>query len=215
MGMMKAGTTSIYGYFRCGLDAKYHSRLSHYDCHPPPEGSFLREKKQYTGMACGKRMRRNIQKYQRGAFDEMREFDLYAELDAIEGNGGLTLPQWSFVADIHAAFPHATWVLNVREPAGWVRSLDRWKDLRQRHVDYPGGEEFPAGRGARDEEMVEFYRRQAQRVRDFVADHPSHALVEVAIDSPTAGRVMEEAFGISEACWGARNVYNGTAKWAA
>jgi hypothetical protein len=33
MGLMKAGTTSIYGYFRCGLDPKT-SKLSHYDCKP-------------------------------------------------------------------------------------------------------------------------------------------------------------------------------------
>jgi hypothetical protein len=34
MGLMKAGTTSIYGYFRCGLDPNT-SKLSHYDCKPP------------------------------------------------------------------------------------------------------------------------------------------------------------------------------------
>ena len=34
MGLMKAGTTSIYGYFRCGLDPTT-TKLSHYDCKPP------------------------------------------------------------------------------------------------------------------------------------------------------------------------------------
>jgi hypothetical protein len=38
MGLMKAGTTSIYGYFRCGLDPKI-SKLSHYDCKPPLRSS--------------------------------------------------------------------------------------------------------------------------------------------------------------------------------
>jgi hypothetical protein len=31
MGKMKSGTTSIYGYFKCGLDPKM-AKLSHYDC---------------------------------------------------------------------------------------------------------------------------------------------------------------------------------------
>eukprot|EP00429_Kryptoperidinium_foliaceum_P032951 CAMPEP_0176167442 /NCGR_PEP_ID=MMETSP0120_2-20121206/85669_1 /TAXON_ID=160619 /ORGANISM="Kryptoperidinium foliaceum, Strain CCMP 1326" /LENGTH=173 /DNA_ID=CAMNT_0017505071 /DNA_START=63 /DNA_END=581 /DNA_ORIENTATION=+ len=104
MGLMKAGTTSIYGYFKCGLRPEFHSRLSHYDCNA--SGGT---------MSCGKRMRRNIQKMKKPAFDQMDQFILYAELDAQELNGGMTLPQWDFLQQIYDAFPNATWVLNVRE----------------------------------------------------------------------------------------------------
>jgi hypothetical protein len=206
LGLMKAGTTSIFGYFRCGLDANA-SRLSHYDCRPPDDFSYI-------GLACGRRMRRNVQYYKYAAFKTIHKFDLYAELDAQENNGGITLPQWSFLREMHDQFPKATWILNLRDPTKWLQSIDRWKDLRKRLIDYSGGDDFPKGRGTRDEEMIDFYHKQAQRVRDFVADHPSHTLVEVNIDGPDAGQVMEDAFGISgDTCWGARNVYNGSARW--
>ena len=107
----------------------------------------------------------------------------------------------------------STWILNLRNPDEWLKSIDRWKDLRQRLIDFPGGSEFPRKTGMNDSEMIDFYNRQAQRVRDFVEDHPSHTLVEVTIDQPNAGQVMEDAFGISSSCWGARNVNNGSAIW--
>ena len=203
MGLQKAGTTSIYSYFKCGMDGA----LSHYDCKPDPR------RPGEIGMACGKRLRRNIEKFQKPAFDEIDHFDLYAELDAQENNGGITLPQWNFVQQMHDHFPNATWILNLRDPQAWLRSVDRWQDLRQRFIGYLGGVDFPKGRGAKDEEMVAFYKVQAQRIRDFVKDHPSITLVEVQIDSPEAGQVMEDAFGISKKCWGNKNANNGAAFW--
>lgn len=74
--------------------------------------------------------------------------------------------------------------------------------------------DLPRGKGGDDEEMIAFYHRQAERIRQFVAENPSHTLVEVAIDKPEAGKIMEDAFGISaEACWGKRNVNDGNAVW--
>ena len=205
MGLMKAGTTSIYGYFKCGLDPK-HSKLSHYNCNAKKKGSV---------MSCGKRMRRNIQKYKKPAFDSIDMFTLYAELDGQEKNGGITVPQYHFLDEIHDHFPNATWILNLRNPQDWLRSIDRWQDLRQRFIDNPFWPDLPKGTGADDKDMIFFYNQQAQRIRNFVKEHPSHHLVEVAIDQPNAGQIMEDAFGISdEACWRKRNVNNnGEAVW--
>jgi hypothetical protein len=208
MGLMKAGTTSVYGYFKCGLDPA-HSELSHYDCKPDSHID-----PEHIGMACGKRIRRNLTKNKKPAFSTMDQFDLYAELDAQELQGGMTLPQWEFLAEIHDQFPNATWILNLRDPSKWLDSVNRWKDLRQRFIDNPFLPDLPRGEGAEDNDMLDFYDAQAQRVRDFVATHPSHTLVEVQIDSPDAGHVMENAFGIPSACWGNRNMNNGSAIWA-
>lgn len=86
MGLMKAGTTSIYSYFKCGLDPNF-SKLSHYNCNDGTKGL----------MSCGKRMRRNITKMKTKAFATMDMFTVYAELDGQEKNGGITVPQWQFV----------------------------------------------------------------------------------------------------------------------
>jgi hypothetical protein len=207
MGLMKAGTTSVYGYFKCGLDPAV-AKLSHYDCQPGESGDFEK-----IGMACGKRMRRNLTKYHKPAFFTFDRFHLYAELDAQELKGGMTLPQWSYLEAIYAQFPNATWILNWREPAQWLQSVDRWRDLRQRFIDNPFSPDLPKGKGEDDADMIHFYVAQAQRIRDFVQSHPSLSFVELPIDSPDAGQIIEDAFGITRACWGNRNVNNGTAIW--
>jgi hypothetical protein len=207
MGLMKAGTTSILSYFKCGMDGNA-TQFSHYDCIADNNNP------NNIGMACGKRMRRNIEKAHKPAFHGMDQFDVYAELDAQELSGGMTLPQWRFLQEIHDHFPHATWILNLRNPRQWLDSVDRWKDLRQRFVDNSYYPDFVKGKGQTDDEMLDFYNRQAQRIRDFVRDHPSHILVEVPIDRPEAGQILEDAFGISHnECWSNRNVNNGTAVW--
>mmetsp|Transcript_3902 Transcript_3902/g.8930 ORF Transcript_3902/g.8930 Transcript_3902/m.8930 type:complete len:328 (+) Transcript_3902:217-1200(+) len=211
MGLMKAGTTSIYSYFRCGMDLDV-TKISHYDCRPRKHFPTI------TGMACGKRMQKNINEFKppRPIFDGLDEFHIYTELDALYPNGGMTIPQWSFVERIHLAYPNATWILNTRDPQKWLESVNRWDDMRQHFVNNPFPPVLPRGKGAKDEDMLEFYNAQAQRIRDFVAadDHSSHTLVEVKIDSDDAGQVMESAFGIDRRCWGNRNAnVNGTAIW--
>lgn len=204
MGMMKAGTTSIYSFFRCGLDPKS-SKLSHYDCRPG------RNPKKII-MSCGRRMRTNLKTRRVEAFNSMDDFHLYSELDAME-RFGMTLPQYSFLQQIYDNFPNATWILNTRDAQKWLHSVDRWRDLRQRFIDMHLWPHFRRGLGTKDEEMIEFYNHQAQRVRDFVKEHPSIHFVEVKIDDDGAGQVMEDATGITRQCWGNKNVNQGDAKW--
>jgi hypothetical protein len=208
MGLMKAGTTSIFGYFKCGLDPKY-SKLSHYNCNDPATKQGI--------MSCGKRMRRNVTKMKNTtAFHTMDMFHLYSELDGQEYNGGISVPQWHFIQAIHDNFPNATWILNLRDPHDWLKSINRWQDLRQRFIDNAFKPELPIGVGEDDNDMIKFYNAQAQLIRDFAEEHPSHNLVEVQIDSPEAGDVMEDAFGISaDACWKKRNGnHDGKAVWS-
>jgi hypothetical protein len=50
------------------------------------------------------------------------------------------------------------------------------------------------------------YRTHEQVIRDFVQQHPSHALVEIDITSDTAGQQLVNAFGVQYAdCWTHRN----------
>lgn len=119
-----------------------------------------------------------------------------------------------FVEQIYENYPNATWILNLREPHDWLKSIDRWQDLRKRFTDNPYTPTLPRGKGGDDQDMISFYQAQAQRIRDFVNTHPSITLVEVQIDDSTAGQVMEDAFGIpASLCWKKRNANNGTAIW--
>ena len=166
-------------------------------------------------MSCGKRIRRNLTKMRKPAFDSIDDFTLYAELDGQENNGGMTLPQWDYIQEVYDQFPIATWILNVRQPENWLRSVDRWLDLRQRFIANAFLPDLPRGVGTEDKDMIHFYQRQAERIREFCSTHPSLSCVEVPIDSPDAGIIMEKAFGIPKICWGNRNANNGTAIWTA
>ena len=101
-------------------------------------------------------------------------------------------------------------MLNRRSTTdAWLESVDEWNDLRQRlaDCDITG---LPEGTGASGEKgdarLRAFVESHERRVREFVAAHPSHRLVEVVIDDPGAGDVLETAFGISARCWGRENV---------
>jgi hypothetical protein len=211
MGLPKAGTTSIYSYFDCGMTGN----LSHYDC--IPNKNETHRAAGIFGFACGKKMNYNRLE-NKSLFEDIPEWDLLSELDAPFNlvRKGMILPQWHWIHEIHDRYPNATWILNTRNPVEWLDSINRWGDLRVRFVnsDYPP--EFPRGVGAIDQEMINFYNRQAQRIRDFTEARPDqrHNLVELQIDSPHAGRVLETAFGITRDCWGHRNQNKGDGKWS-
>jgi len=148
------------------------------------------------------------------AFDGIDQFTLYAELDGQENNGGMTLPQWDYLQEMYDHFPNATWILNTRRPEEWLRSVDRWQDLRQRFILNPYVPDLPRGVGTDDKDMIQFYLRQAERIREFCSTHTSLSCVEVPIDSPEAGTILQDAFGIPKPCWGNRNINDGSAVWS-
>ena len=206
LGMMKAGTTSVFGYFKCGLLKKEQGFLTHYDCNPNIYNRTV------TQMSCGYQMKINL-RHNQTAFHRMDQFVLYAELDG-QVEEGMHLPQWTNLHEIHQQFPQATFILNMRDPKKWIHSIDKWKDLRQRFIDIDLGPEFPTGAGQTDPELEAFYLLQAQKVRDFVTKFPSHELVEIDIGSEETGQILQDSFGITKECWGIRNSNaNGEAVW--
>jgi len=147
------------------------------------------------------------------AFDGMDSFALYAEIDG-QIDSGMIIPQWTNLHEIHKQFPRATFILNMRDPKKWIKSIDNWTDLRQRFIDLDLGRAFPKGAGKTDPELEAFYLLQAQKVRDFVKSFKSHELVEIDIGSEDTGQIMQDSFGITKDCWGIRNSNsNGDAVW--
>ena len=122
-------------------------------------------------------------------------------------------PQITHLDEIHEAYPNATFILNLRPVDNWIKSISKWSGDKRRtkggylrqvltRCDLPG---FPSGIGKTDEEMEEFYNGHSKRIRDFVKDHPSHALVEVDIEAEDAGQILQASFGVSHHCWKVRN----------
>lgn len=185
VGLPKTGTTSITRYFQCGGI----ERVSHWRC----------KDMEY----CGPMIQDNV-RAGRAPLYGTGKFDVYGQLD-IEVHDRCYFPQIEALEEIHKAHPNTTFIHNSRNVTDWVKSVRGWYDMADRltKCNITG---FPTGVGKTDEELIRFFTSQRQRVRNFVAKHPSHQLVEIEIDSPDAGKVMEEAFGIDRKCWGRANV---------
>mmetsp|Transcript_16919 Transcript_16919/g.33768 ORF Transcript_16919/g.33768 Transcript_16919/m.33768 type:complete len:453 (-) Transcript_16919:1975-3333(-) len=125
-----------------------------------------------------------------------------------------SFPQITHLDELHAAYPNATLILNTRPAENWIRSISQWNPTPDRvadkgylrrvlaQCDLPG---FSSGVGETDEELALFYNSHSERIRSFVQQHPSHALVEINIEDDNSGRVLESNFGISHQCWGKQN----------
>lgn len=100
---------------------------------------------------------------------------------------------------IRAAHPDCLFVLNHRDPAKVVRSIDSWPALRERLVrsDIPG---LPAGRGAEDSELVRWIENHHAACRRYFADDP--AFLELSIEAPDAPGRLGQALGIEIKDWG-------------
>jgi hypothetical protein len=208
MGMPKAGTSSLAQYFQCGLGTKLHHRVSHYECAKGNQltvfnASLLQKS---ARVPCGIKLTRNAD-HKRHAFTDIDHFDVYTELDASLGSDRLFLPQISYTRAIYEAYPNATWILNVRDSHAWVASISTWRDLRQRFIGSTFKLSwFGKGVGQHDEEMLYLYNYSIQYIQDYAVQHPSLTFVQVKVDDPNAGEILENNFGIHRTCWGKHNI---------
>jgi hypothetical protein len=190
VGLPKVGTRTIYDYFVCGNM----TRVSHYRC--------------ADNIKCGLLIYDNVVQHKpplfgTGAYDVYTQLDITAYTNT-SNNLTCYYPQVELLEELDRHYPSSTFILNQRNVTAWVKSVKRWFSLHERLIqcNITG---FGTGVGLSDEELVKFYNDQSRRVREFVDRHPTHRLVEVEIDQPSAGQVMEDAFGIDRSCWGHGN----------
>jgi len=222
LGLPKSGTTSIYKFFQCaGISS------SHYCCspgaidHPPcsPKGTPSNERNYHL---CGYCIKRNIF-HGRAPFEGCGDtFDVFAQIDCemniwkkdeennkMVPSNSMYMPQVTELDNLHSHYPNATFILNLRDPASWEKSVRNWFQLASifQMTDLPEYG-YPKGKLA----LQEFYVNHTKRIRDFAKSHPSHALVEVNIEDEKAGENLAEAFGLSPSCWGQSNENGGRGK---
>ena len=117
---------------------------------------------------------------------------------------GMFLPQRFHLDRLHAFSPTATFILNLRPDKDWVHSVTHWFGLGGRFLRLFRVENENTDR---NQALLDIYNNHTAFVRNFVRLHPSHALVEVDISSPNAGKALSDAFSLrSESCWGKHNV---------
>lgn len=186
VGLPKSGTKSVADYFQCGC-----YKVIHYSC----------EREGLKNPRCGELIQKNVL----AGVDPLMHTgnaSVYAQVDVTGLNhASCFYPQMQALEEIHQHHPNSTFILNTRNTKNWLSSVDRWLDMRERFIKC-NLTDLPTGVGSRDEEMISFYQKQVKRIRDFCKQYPSHALVEIDVESNSTGAILEEAFGISSHCWG-------------
>mmetsp|Transcript_38011 Transcript_38011/g.108605 ORF Transcript_38011/g.108605 Transcript_38011/m.108605 type:complete len:152 (+) Transcript_38011:1-456(+) len=111
-------------------------------------------------------------------------------------------PQMSQLRDLVDHYSGAHFILNVRDPARWLRSVDGHNDLRQRLVcaELPG---LAAGKGAEDAELLGWVAAHHQRVEALLARRRSRLLV---FDIERHGERELSDFLGRKVVWGQHNV---------
>lgn len=184
VGMPKMGTSSLHNYFCCGNHTSSHWVCESHLC------SICME---------------NATKHGNPPLKTCGNYDVWSQMD-----NGVYFPQIELLDQLHEESPSATFILMFRNITDWYRSLSAWpptnsnraagnlaRDIESRNITG-----LPPGKGKNEEEFSEWFCSHVQRVRSFVATHPSHSLVELNMADLDAGRQLEHAFGVSEKCWG-------------
>ena len=116
------------------------------------------------------------------------------------GDGGLCYyPQIDALEALHDYYPDAAFILNIRPAAHW-RSVSHWGNMKQRLTQCNISTK-PGGRAP----DIAWYHSHLAYIRSFVAKHPSHQLLELYIEDPSASQLLHAAFGIETKCWGHKN----------
>ena len=192
--MPKMGSTSLHSYFRCGNYTSVHWICS---------GDTT------SGTFCGDCIEESI-KAGLQPLSKCPSVDSYAQID----RGPENMVQVNHLDEIVSGIPNATFIMTFRNMTKWYMSMSRWlgiagKDksnnmrVRFQNADIKG---LPPGVGRNLSEFSKFYCEYVKRVRSTIAKYPGHELIEVDIEDPTAGLRMEEAFGVSHACWAKTNI---------
>ena len=130
-------------------------------------------------------------------------------------------PQLSLLEEIHAENPNVTFVMNFRPIDDWIASVQNWYNIMRnfKHCHLPN---LPRGIPRNltnhqevSEIMTEFICSHVQHIRNFVQEHPSHALIELDLyDSEGSKQILSKLFPITPSaaqnsakssaaeCWG-------------
>jgi hypothetical protein len=200
--LFKSGTTTAHQYFLCGGQRSVHHGFP-YPLHKMIPARFKK---------IGFFIRNNVRKG-RPPFAGMG-YDVFHEPGIQEGDDHCWHPSVHALEEIYQAYPNSTILQIVRPADKWVRSLKRYKKgAVMRRVGSCTCKNFPRdlyGDDLTDENFADFYTQQVERVRDFANSHPSLNYVEVELEDPDIGKILEDRVGIEASCWGHAN---GTPKY--
>mmetsp|Transcript_30734 Transcript_30734/g.52477 ORF Transcript_30734/g.52477 Transcript_30734/m.52477 type:complete len:348 (+) Transcript_30734:63-1106(+) len=207
LGFPKMGTSSLHAYFDCG---NLHS--THFVCQRQKscvkcvkesiEANKQRENTATTTTKTHQQLPPRIP-----PLGTCKPADVYAQID-----DGAYFPQIELLHEFVSTPNATTFFLTFRPMEKWYHSITHWPprprgphmDERLKKLNITGS---PSNVGrSHIGEFEDWFCNHVTRVRSLLDGHPLHKLVEVDIEDPTVGERMENLFGISQSCWGHKNV---------
>ena len=207
VGMPKSGTTSVFNFFSCAGVVSQHycccgDVSDHRPCYSPIMADCIMDNKKN-----GRPMLENCGDYD--VYGELDGEQIYSVKNATNGMeeklGGHFLPQVFELDWIHKEYPNATLILPLRNSKTWAASVSRWFNMRHRIQNeyiYMNRSEEVVNVG---NPLVNLYEKHTTNIVKFVQEHPSHKLILFEITDPNAGKVLADASGLPEHCWGHHN----------
>eukprot|EP00747_Dinoflagellata_sp_TGD_P209782 gnl/TRDRNA2_/TRDRNA2_83155_c0_seq2.p1 gnl/TRDRNA2_/TRDRNA2_83155_c0~~gnl/TRDRNA2_/TRDRNA2_83155_c0_seq2.p1 ORF type:complete len:326 (+),score=41.35 gnl/TRDRNA2_/TRDRNA2_83155_c0_seq2:79-1056(+) len=90
-------------------------------------------------------------------------------------------PQMTLLEQLDTTYPHAGFILNLRNAHEWLRSVETYGPLRRilAEADLPG---LPGKAGSEDEELLTWFEEHTARVRHHFAGCEAGKFLEISLD---------------------------------
>lgn len=191
----KSGTTSTYSAFSCYLGPEY---VAHRHTTDRRKGGYP----ELIGRCIEQNIEAGVPPFDGCGVNRNNETQTVVWTDTayIGGPKGCYNPNIAAMDAIWEAYPHATLLLVRRNATKWFRSANtrranfvpKWQN--EACIDMPNSQN--------ETEWVQFYEQHTQKVRDFAAKRKGQmTYVEVELESPDTGRILNEQLGLPESCW--------------
>ena len=206
VGMPKAGTSSITTFFRKVYGGPNNNQTLA-DKHVSHWRVPHKEPWEYIGLCLIKSWKahdKDSPTPPTTALQDCGNFSVWAQMDICRTPYDCHFPQITHLDHIHREYPHATFVLNRRHYERWYSSVQRWMPDSQRAQGTLAERLARCANGplsASRVDVIQWHQEQVERVRYFVWQHPTHALLEVDIEDVTAGHLLAKAFGANASFW--------------
>jgi hypothetical protein len=200
VGMPKCGSSTLEHFFHCaGMKTSHWSTKRH-----GPIGVCMRD-----AIKRGLPPIKSCDSWYRGrgkAFNESFDSGVEAllQIDTENNEAECVFPQMSYLEELHAEAPNATYILNFRPVMDWVSSLIRCEGmgkamyLRLQNCNLP---DFPKGKGNTTAELKDWLCGHVRNIRNFVAEHPSYSLIELNLYETRNADIMSTLFHTDPSCW--------------
>jgi hypothetical protein len=141
------------------------------------------------------------------------DYEAYAQADVAypDAKVGCYFPQIQALEAIHNENPSAVFVLNLRNVTHWTTSVWNWPPNVPPGPSHPMSLSYRLGKcevgpnSTSPEALAAWYCEHTLRIREFVAQHPSHTLVEVDIEDAASGEKLANFFGVDPSHWKHKN----------